>query len=114
MLHLLFWIFLSSYSTIVLVYAIELGGLGLSLRPLATVLGAFGVMDGLFQATFFAKFVGRGERPRDVAFCLGARDVAAGCVRDHGYVIWLYLHVCDILGPKSKIVRWDQWHCAAR
>ncbi|KAL1949403.1 hypothetical protein VTO73DRAFT_8284 [Trametes versicolor] len=37
---------------------IELGGLGLPPSTIGIILGSFGVMDGVFQALFFAKFVG--------------------------------------------------------
>ncbi|TBU50435.1 MFS general substrate transporter [Dichomitus squalens] len=36
---------------------IELGGLGLPPSTIGTILGCFGIMDGIFQALFFAKFV---------------------------------------------------------
>lgn len=37
---------------------VELGGLGLPPSTIGIILGSFGVMDGVFQALFFAKFVG--------------------------------------------------------
>ncbi|KAI0327808.1 MFS general substrate transporter [Cubamyces sp. BRFM 1775] len=37
---------------------IDLGGLGLPPSTIGIILGSFGVMDGIFQALFFAKFVG--------------------------------------------------------
>ena len=36
---------------------IELGGLGLPPSTIGIVLGCFGIVDGIFQALFFAKFV---------------------------------------------------------
>lgn len=38
---------------------IELGGLGLPPSTIGVILGSFGVMDGIFQALFFAKAVDR-------------------------------------------------------
>ncbi|KAI0714269.1 MFS general substrate transporter [Cerioporus squamosus] len=38
---------------------VELGGLGLPPSTIGLVLGSFGIMDGIFQALFFAKFVER-------------------------------------------------------
>ena len=38
---------------------IELGGLGLPPSTIGLILGSFGIMDGIFQALFFAKFIDR-------------------------------------------------------
>ncbi|KAI0671692.1 MFS general substrate transporter [Trametes maxima] len=43
---------------------IELGGLGLPPSTIGLILGSFGIMDGVFQALFFAKFVGRWGQKR--------------------------------------------------
>ncbi len=38
---------------------VELGGLGLPPSTIGLILGSFGIMDGIFQALFFARFVER-------------------------------------------------------
>ena len=36
---------------------VEFGGLGLQPSSIGLILGSFGIMDGVFQALFFAKFI---------------------------------------------------------